>query len=84
MWYWYAKAGEWITILTQLAAMIAAIGISLNALHIIVEYSIHGSGHVVGSVIYRIIGIAFALMLVLQAPAIVNDLAPLVKQTLIK
>ncbi len=84
MWYWYAKVGEWITLLTQLAAVIAAVGMSLNAVQIIIEYAVHGSGHVVASVIYRIIGIAFALMLVLQAPAIVNDLVPLVKQTLIK
>ena len=83
-WYWRAKIGEWITVITQIAGVVAALGITWNAVQVLLEYTVFGSGRVVSAIIYRVIGIVLALMLVVEAPKIVNDLEPYLKAPLIQ
>ena len=82
-WYWRAKVGEWVTVISDLASVICVIGIVWNAINILLEYIVFGSGRIVASNIYRIIGLLLATLVVHEAPKIVNDLEPLLRKPLI-
>jgi hypothetical protein len=82
-WYWRAKVGEWVTLFSDIASVICVLGIVWNAINILLEYVVFGSGRVIGTNIYRIIGLLLATLAVHEAPKIVNELEPLLRARLL-
>lgn len=74
---WGASVGHAVGLIMRIAAAVAAVGMSWNALQIIL--GVVFGNHDVPSVGYRMLGNALALMLVLSAPAMVNALASSLK-----
>lgn len=74
---WGASVGQAISLIVRIAAAVAAVGMSWNALHIIFGV-VFGNGNV-PAIAYRMLGNALALLLVLSAPAITNALAATLK-----
>lgn len=79
---WYAAVNSWIAVLIQLAAAIAAVGISYNAVQMSVDSSL-GNSQSFASLLSRILGVIAALVLVMTAPALVNQLSGLLMATLV-
>lgn len=71
---WGAAANEWIRVLTQLAAVIAAVGIAWNAVQFILDAVFGGSGELSAAVMGRILACALALGLALAAPGIASGI----------
>ncbi|MGQ9890088.1 MAG: hypothetical protein ACUVSX_16615 [Aggregatilineales bacterium] len=76
---WSKAANAWIRILTQLAAVIAAVGIAWNAVQFILDAAFGGSGELSAEVMGRILGCALALALALAAPGITTGLAGVIR-----
>jgi hypothetical protein len=72
-----------VVVLIRLAAVIAVVGLSWNAVHVIIGAAVEGAAHTAVAVVYRIIGIMLALVLVASAPQIVNSLQGLLRTPLV-
>ena len=71
---WTDALNRWITVLMQLAAMLATCGLAWSGVQIILEASVNDNPHIVPSMLYRIVGIIAALFVILQAPTLVAEL----------
>lgn len=74
---WGVSVGQAIGLIMRIAAAVAAVGMSWNALQIVFGVVFGNSD--VPSVGYRMLGNALALLLVLSAPAVTNALAASLK-----
>jgi hypothetical protein len=79
---WVGAINQWLAVIIRLAAVIAVVGLSWNAVHIIIDASMGGGGRASAAVVYRIIGIVLGLMLVVTAPDIVNALQGMLRTPL--
>ena len=80
---WTDAVNGWVVVLIRLAAVIAVVGLSWNAVHVIIGAAVEGAAHTAVAVVYRIIGIMLALVLVASAPQIVNSLQGLLRTPLV-
>lgn len=79
---WFAAVNSWIAVLLQLAAAIAVVGISYNAVQMMVDSSL-GNSQSFAALLARILGVIAALVVVMTAPALVNQLSSLLMTTLV-
>ena len=80
---WNFQIYRWVTVLMQLAAVIAAAGISLNAVQLVIDVSLTGNSSSWPGIASRVIGILIALAIVLRAPAIVGSLQGILRTPLV-
>lgn len=71
---WAETLNRWISVMMQLAAMLATCGLAWSGVQIILEASVNDNPHIVPSVLYRIVGIIAALFIIFQAPTLVAEL----------
>ncbi len=81
---WTEAVNSWVIVLIRIAAVIAVIGLSWNAVHLILDSAVGGAGHSLAAIVYRVIGIVLALLLVAGAPSIVNSLQALLRTPLVQ
>jgi len=71
---WSTVVSRWVSVLIQLASVIAVCGICWNGVQVILDSAIRDSGEAFSAALYRIVGIVAALVVIVAAPSLVGEL----------